>query len=120
MVKDQQTVTDIRNEATRYLRVMGYGDNVWPTLLRDLALDVGWLGVPIVMFVFGWASELIMRGARQDGNFLGKVLGLLTGVLLVFSIAHSLLILETFQKAFWLCFALLIYGRISKAFKPGK
>ena len=48
------------------------------------------------------------------------MLGLLTGVLLVFSIAHSLLILDTFQKAFWLCFALLIYGRISKAIKPGK
>lgn len=120
MVKDQQTVTDIRSEATRYLRVMGYGDNVWPTMLRDLALDVGWLGVPIVMFLMGWGAEVIMRGARQDGNFLGKVLGLLTGVLLIFSIAHSLLILETFQKAFWLCFALLIYGRISKAFKPAK
>lgn len=120
MVKDQQTVSDIRNEATRYLRVMGYGDNVWPTLLRDLALDTGWMGVPIVMFLLGWAAEMIMRGARQDGNFLGKVLGLLTGVLLVFSIAHSLLILETFQKAFWLCFALLIYGRLSKAFKPSK
>lgn len=120
MVKDQQTITDIRNEATRYLRVMGYGDNVWPTLLRDLALDTGWIGVPIVMLLLGWTAEMIMRGARKDGNFLGKVLGLLTGVLLVFSIAHSLFILETFQKAFWLCFALLIYGRLSNAFKPSK
>lgn len=120
MVKDQLTSLEIRNEATRYLRVMGYGDNVWPTLLRDLALDVGWVGVPMVMLLLGWAAEMIMRGARQDGNFVGKVLGLLTGVLLVFSIAHSLLILETFQKAFWLCFALLIYARITKALKPAK
>lgn len=112
MVRDQMTVADIRDEATRHLRVMGYGDNVWPTLLRDLALDVGWVGVPIVMFLLGWGSELVMRAARGDGNFVAKVLGLLTGVLLVFSIAHSLLILDTFQKAFWFCFALLIYRRV--------
>ena len=116
MVRDQMTITDIRAEATRYLRVMGYGDNVWPTLLRDIALDVGWMGVPVVMLILGWGAEMIMRGARQDGNFIAKVLGLLTGVLLVFSIAHSLLIIETFQKAFWLCFALLVYGRLSSRF----
>lgn len=116
MVRDQQTMLEIRNEATRYLRVMGYGDNVWPTLLRDLALDVGWMGVPVVMFLLGWGAEMVMRSARRDGNFLTKVLGLLTGVLLVFSIAHSLLILETFQKAFWVCFAMLLYRRLSKQF----
>ena len=118
MVRDQQTLQDIRNEATRYLRVMGYGDNVWPTLLRDLALDVGWFGVPVVMFLLGWGAELVMRSARQDGQFLAKVLGLLTGVLLVFSIAHSLLIIETFQKAFWVCFALIIYRRLTRRAPP--
>lgn len=123
-VRDQMTVGDIRDEATRYLRVMGYGDNVWPTMLRDLALDVSWAGVPIVMLVLGWGAELIMRGARRDGNFIMKVLGLLTSVLLVFSIAHSLLILDAFQKAFWFCFALLIYrrffhGKRAKADKAG-
>jgi hypothetical protein len=112
MLQDQQTVAEIRNSATLYLRVMGYGDNVWPTFLRDFALDVGWKGVPIVMLLLGFGAELAMRGARQDGNFIGKVLGLLTGVLLIFSIAHSLLIIEIFQKAFWFCFALLIYRRI--------
>lgn len=112
MVRDQKTVGDIRDEATRHLRVMGYGDNVWSTLLRDLALDVSWTGVPIVLLLLGWGAEMIMRGARQDGNFIIKVLGLLTAVLLVFSIAHSLLILDTFQKAFWFCFALIIYGKI--------
>lgn len=117
-VKEQQTVTDIRLEATRYLRVMGYGDNVWPTLLRDLALDVGWTAVPVVMFLLGFFAEMIMRSARQEGNFLQKVLGLLTAVLLVFSIAHSLLIIETFQKAFWVCFAVLIYLRVAKALRP--
>jgi len=119
MVKDQKTLGDIRDEATRHLRVMGYGDNVWSTLLRDLALDVSWTGVPIVLLLLGWGAEMIMRGARQDGNFILKVLGLLTAVLLVFSIAHSLLILDTFQKAFWFCFALIIYGRIfNKGTKP--
>ena len=112
MVKDQMTVGDIRGEATRYLRVMGYGDNVWPTMLRDVAFDVGWVGVPIVMLLLGWGAEMIMRGSRMDGNFIVKVLALLTSVLLVFSIAHSLLILDAFQKAFWFCFALLIYRRI--------
>lgn len=112
MVNEQMTVGDIRDEATRYLRVMGYGDNVWPTLLRDLAFDVGWTGVPIVMLLLGWGAEMIMRGARREGNFIVKVLALLTSVLLVFSIAHSLLILDAFQKAFWFCFALLIYRRI--------
>lgn len=120
MVRDQMTLMDIRTEATRYLRVMGYGDNVWPTLLRDLALDVGWMGVPAIMLLMGWGAELIMRGARQEGNFIAKVLALLTGVLLVFSIAHSLLIIETFQKAFWLCFALLFYRRLSKRFGKKK
>lgn len=110
--KDQLMVADIRDEATRYLRVMGYGDNVWPTLLRDLALDVTWTGVPFVMLLLGWGAEMIMRGARREGNFVVKVLGLLTSVLLVFSIAHSLLILDAFQKAFWFCFALLIYRRL--------
>lgn len=117
-VRDQMTIQDIRMEATRYLRVMGYGDNVWPTLLRDLALDVGWIGVPLVMFILGFGAEWVMRSARQEGNFLQKVLGLLTGVLLIFSIAHSLLIVESFQKAFWVCFALLLYLRVSKALKP--
>lgn len=122
-VREQMTVVDIRDEATRYLRVMGYGDNVWPTLLRDLALDVSWAGVPFVMFLLGWGAELIMRGARREGNFIVKVLGLLTTMLLVLSIAHSLFILDAFLKALWFCFALLIYrrffggkkGRASKA-----
>ncbi len=111
-VREQMTVVDIRDEATRYLRVMGYGDNVWPTLLRDLALDVSWAGVPVVMLLLGWAAELIMRGARREGNFIIKVLGLLISMLLVLSIAHSLLVLDAFLKALWFCFALLIYGRI--------
>lgn len=111
-VREQMTVVDIRDEATRYLRVMGYGDNVWPTLLRDLALDVSWTGVPIVMLMLGWGAEMIMRGARREGNFILKVLGLLISLLLVLSIAHSLLILDAFLKAVWFCFALLIYGRI--------
>jgi len=111
-VREQMTVVDIRDEATRYLRVMGYGDNVWPTLLRDLAMDVSWTGVPIVMLLLGWGSEMIMRGARREGNFIVKVLGLLISMLLVLSIAHSMLILDAFLKALWFCFALLIYGRI--------
>jgi hypothetical protein len=64
------------------------------------------------MLILGVLAELAMRAARQDDNFVGKVLGLLTGVLLVFSFALSLLIIESFQKAFWLCFALLIYRRV--------
>src|SRR5690606_24856954 len=76
LVEYQESIGSIRTEATRYLRVMGYGDNVWPTLLRDIAFDVGWAGVPLVMFILGWAAEMIMRSARQDGNFIAKVLGL--------------------------------------------
>jgi hypothetical protein len=118
MVREQMPLQDIRNEATRYLRVMGYGDNVWPTLLRDIALDVGWTGVPVIMLLLGWGAELIMRSARKgDGNFIVKVLALLTSVLLVFSIAHSLFVLDSFQKAYWFCFALLIYHRIMASWK---
>lgn len=121
-VREQMTVADIRNEATLRLRVMGYGDNVWPTILRDLALDVTWAGVPIVMLLLGWVTELIMRGARREGNFIIKVLGLLISMLLVFSIAHSLFILDAFLKALWFCFAMLIYRRIftkTKKQQPG-
>lgn len=110
-VKEQMSVADIRNEATRYLRVMGYGDNVWPTLLRDLALDVTWTGVPFVMLLLGWGAELVMRGARRGNDFIVKVLGLLISMLLVFSIAHSLLVLDSYLKAIWFCLALLIYRR---------
>lgn len=117
MVREQMPLQDIRNEATRYLRVMGYGDNVWPTLLRDIALDVSWTGVPFIMLLLGWGAELIMRGARRGGDFIVKVLALLTSVLLVFSIAHSLFVLDSFQKAYWFCFALLIYHRILASWK---
>lgn len=116
-VREQMTVVDIRDEATRYLRVMGYGDNVWPTLLRDLALDVSWTGVPFVMLALGWGAEMIMRGARREGNFIVKVLGLLISMLLVLSIAHSMLVLDAFLKALWFCFALLIYRRVLRSIR---
>lgn len=121
-VREQMTVVDIRDEATRYLRVMGYGDNVWPTLLRDLALDVSWTGVPFIMLLLGWGAELVMRGARREGNFITKVLGLLISMLLVLSIAHSLFILDAYLKALWFCFALLIYRRLfgGKKARPNK
>lgn len=111
-VREQMSVADIRNEATRYLRVMGYGDNVWPTLIRDLALDVTWTGVPFVMLLLGCGAELVMRATRRGDDFIVKVLGLLISMLLVFSVAHSLLVLDSYLKAIWFCLALLIYRRL--------
>lgn len=117
MVKHQKMLNDIRQEATNELVAMGYGDNVWSTILRDFALDVGWTGVPVVMLVFGFLAELALRGTRQaSSDFITRILGLLMSVLIVFSIGHSLLIVESIQTAFWFCFGILILQTVYNKF----
>lgn len=111
-LKYQRTISEIREQATASLVRMGYGDNVWSTLLRDIALDVGWSGVPLVMFILGWLSERVMRAARDGDNFIMKILALMTSLLLVFSIAHSLFVIESFQRVYWVCFMILAYQKL--------
>lgn len=117
MVKHQKMLNDIRQEATNELVAMGYGDNVWSTILRDFALDVGWTGVPVVMLVFGFLAELALRGTRQaSSDFITRIVALLVSVLIVFSIGHSLLIVESIQTAFWFCFSILILQAVYNKF----
>lgn len=115
LVKYQKTITEIRQDATSELVAMGYGDNVWSTILRDFALDVGWAGVPVVMLVFGFLAELAIRGTRKEScDFITRVVGLLVCVLIVFSIGHSLLIVSSIQTALWFCLGILILQSVHR------
>lgn len=117
LVKHQKTMNEIRQEATNELVSMGYGDNVWSTILRDFALDVGWAGVPVVMLVFGFIAELVIRRTREAScDFITRVIGLLMCVLIVFSIGHSLLIVNSIQTALWFCLGILLLQALHRKF----
>ncbi|MFY7975692.1 MAG: hypothetical protein ACOVOT_14820 [Rubrivivax sp.] len=111
---EQSTLQDIRFEVTRDLRLRGYGDNVWPTALRDLALDVGWHAVPPLMLLFGLASQalLIVAGRSHGGVFMA--MAPLAMLWLAFSIAHSLFVLESFAVGLYMCVAVLIVQKLTR------
>ena len=105
---EQHTLQDIRLEVTRDLRMRGYGDNVWSTVLRDLALDVGWWGIPpTLLIVAGLIQKLLLRVGRTERGVLVALAPLMI-LFLVFSAAHSLFVLESFAVALYMC--LLITG----------
>ena len=117
---EQKTLQDIRFEATRDLRMRGYGDNVWSTALRDMALDAGWWGVPLVMFFTGWCAQslLLVAGRGRGGVYLA--LGPIALLFVIFTLAHSLFVLESFAVAAYMCLAVLLWQRFFALWQPGR
>lgn len=105
---EQHTLQEIRLEATRDLRMRGYGDNVWSTSLRDLALDVGWWGTPPTLAVVGFLIQRLLLRVGRTQRGVAVALAPLLMLFLLFSAAHSLFVLESFAVAIYFC--LLIMG----------
>lgn len=116
---EQKTMQEIRFEATRDLRMRGYGDNVWATVLRDMAFDAGWWGVPLVMFFTGWGAQalLLVAGRRRGGVFLA--MGPIALLFIIFTFAHSLFVLESFAVAAYICVAVVLSQRFLALWRPG-
>lgn len=116
-VHEQKTMQEIRFEATRDLRMHGFGDNVWATVLRDMALDAGWWGVPLVMFFTGWGSQalLLVAGRGRGGVFLA--MGPIALLFVIFSLAHSLFVQESFAVAAYMCLAVLACQRFLRLWR---
>jgi hypothetical protein len=105
---EQQTLQDIRQEATRDLRLHGFGDNVWSTAYRDIALDFGWSGVPVVMAILGGLAQLLFLKAGRERGGVFLALAPLTVLFMLFTLAHSLVVLESVAVGFYMCFAVLL------------
>jgi len=116
---EQKTMQEIRFEATRDLRMRGYGDNVWATVLRDMAFDAGWWGVPLVMFFTGWGAQalLLVAGRSRGGVFLA--MGPIALLFVIFTLAHSLFVLESFAVAAYMCLAVFLSQRFFALWRPG-
>lgn len=117
MVREQRTLQDIRTEATTDLYLRGFGENVWSTAMRDMAFDVGWWGVPPLMFIFGLLAQrlLIVAGRTRSGVFMA--LAPLAVLWLVLSVAHSLFVLESFATAIYMCLVVLLIQALARKFR---
>ena len=111
---DQKTLQDIRSEATRDLRMRGYGDNVWSTAIRDVAFDFGWWGAPIALFFVGWISQGLLQAAGRRGSGVFLAMAPLAALFLTFSVAHSLFVLENYAVSFYICLVALVFEGILK------
>lgn len=109
---EQSTLQEIRFQVTRDLRIRGYGDNVWPTALRDLALDVGWKAAPAVMLLLGLATQALLLAAGRTRGGVFMALAPLMMLWMVFSLAHSLFVLESFAVGLYMCLAVLLVQKL--------
>ena len=79
----------IRDKVWEPLRFLGYGTNVWATILRDLAIDFGWAGTLVAMFVIGVATKWLALKAVTGRDPALIVAYVFAAVFLVFSFAIS-------------------------------
>lgn len=99
---------DARMEVFGPLLRLGYGGNVWATLLRDLAADVGRPAVPFLMFLFGWLCRAaIVRAYRFSNPYWGAI-GCALLCVALFSAFHSLIYITTVSSLIFIGSALLI------------
>lgn len=99
---------DARIEVFGPLLRLGYGGNVWATLLRDLAADVGRPAVPLFMFLFGWLCRAAVVRAYRFGNPYWGAIGCALLCVALFSAFHSLLYILTVSSLISIGGALLI------------
>ena len=97
---------DARLELFQPMTRDGYGGNVWSTLLRDLAADVGWRVVPLVMFMLGVFTSSAVAGAYRTSNPFKAALAIALLCISAFSVFHSIIYIVTITS-------LLIYGGLA-------
>lgn len=93
---------DIRFDIFMPLTFQGFGGNVWATNLRDLAVDFGWAGVPLVTGLMGFFSKLALRLGIAKRSPLLIASYCIFAPALMLSFAHSLLFVQSLFGAFFL------------------
>ena len=97
----------IRDVVWEPLRFLGYGTNVWATLLRDLAIDFGWGGTLFCMFLIGVFTKLLALKAIT-GRFPALVVAYsFAAVFLIFSFSISMFYVTSVFPPF--VYAMLLY-----------
>lgn len=108
---------DLRFDVFGPLTFQGFGGNVWATILRDLAMDFGWLGAPFIVAVMGFFSKLLQRVGltRKSPLVLGAFC--VFAPALILSFAHSLLFVQSLFGAFFFALLLLLFTRVRTAMR---
>lgn len=109
---------DARQAVFGPLLRLGYGGNVWATLLRDLAADVGRPCVPFFMFFFGWLCRTAVVRAYRFSDPYWTAIGCALLCVALFSAFHSLLYILTVTNLLFLGGALLIFRWFNSLWNP--
>jgi len=99
---------NIRNKVWAPLASLGYGTNVWATILRDLAIDFGWIGALIWIFFLGLISKWLALKAIS-GRYPALIVAYsFTAVFLLFSFAISMFFVTSVFPPFM--YAMVLYA----------
>ena len=105
---DWQFFWSIRDRVWAPLSMLGYGTNVWATVLRDLAIDFGWIGALIWVFFLGLGSKWLAMKAIS-GRYPALVVAYsFTAVFLLFSFAISMFFVTSVFPPFM--YAMVLYA----------
>ena len=108
----------IRDVVWEPLRFLGYGTNVWATLLRDLAIDFGWGGTLFGMFLIGISTKLLALKAIT-GRYPALVVAYsFAAVFLMFSFAISMFYVTSVFPPFVYAMSLYIFLAWRKKSRP--
>ena len=108
----------IRDVVWEPLRFLGYGTNVWATLLRDLAIDFGWWGTLFCMFLIGVLTKLLALKAIT-GRYPALVVAYsFTAVFLIFSFAISMFYVTSVFPPFIYAMSLYFFLSWRKKSRP--
>lgn len=110
---------DARLEVFAPLLRLGYGGNVWATLLRDLAADVGRPFVPFFMFLFGFLCRIAVVRAYRYSDPYWTAIGSALLCVALFSAFHSLLYILTVTNLLLLGGALIILEWFNSLWRRG-
>ena len=99
----------IRDVVWEPLRFLGYGTNVWATLLRDLAIDFGWWGALFCMFLIGILTKLLALKAITGRHPALVVAYSFVAVFMLFSFAISMFYVTSVFPPFVYAMALYFF-----------
>jgi hypothetical protein len=106
--QEWQFFWSIRSELWRPLASLGYGTNVWATLLRDLAVDFTWAGAVFWMFLIGIVAKWLALAA-VSGRYPALVVAYsFVAVFLLFSFAISTFYVTSVFPPFM--YAMVLHG----------
>ena len=98
----------IRDSVWEPLRFLGYGTNVWATVLRDLAIDFGWAGTLLATFFLGFSTKWLALRAITGRFPMLTVAYSFAAVFLVFSFAISMFYITSVFPPF--VYAVVLHG----------